>query len=931
MNKGLVFSLNLRAGLASILTQYGRVKPRILCAIVLSFLTVTIAETSFAQEGEVEEVVISAEYIPDEKLATADISEVLDVGDMSITGDSNVGDALKRLPGLSLVGGKFIYIRGLGERYSSTYFNGTPMPGIQPLSRAVPLDLFDTNVIANTLVQKTYSAEYSAEFTGGAVDIRSAVVPDENGFEFSVKTGYNTNSTGEQQLTYSGGGRDWTGYDDGTRALPGIVQRNRGFYPNVVRAGVGNSLSVEDVDNIQYSFSRQNNVWDIDSSGKNPVDIGFSTAIKRRYNPIDSVSFGALATLAYDQKWRNRFERRTRSSDPNNVVSADVRDAALFFGDDDVTSGPLTGQSNVKDSNRLGTIENYNRTLRQVSVNTLLAFGVDIDNTHEIKVTRMLLRDTQDEASELLNRGNDDAARFLNQFFRLQFTENQIGFTQLSGLHVLDFAEINWRYSNVSGSRETPDAREYGRSRNNITNEFELETNQTQAGLYEPSREYSDLVDDSEEYGIDIELPFTSDRRFVTDFKWRIGYSDYSKRREYDSVRFFYRLGDVPLSDEQVAGSLENILDASGCVAGAGTLVNPANDPADNCFLTENGSESPSDGVSVGAGFGPQPSIYDGGINSEAFYSSMDIAVLESLRFNFGVRKERYAIRGSAIDVQPADGGNEPQLIEISSGSQGLYPSFKVTWSFYDNMQLRAAYSETQNRPTLREIVPVRIYNPEDGKQYIGNPDLLISDINSYDLRYEWYFGDKDYVSLSGFKKQIDNPIETQEGEGEGITSTTWENEDSATNEGVELEFRKYLGEYFSFIVNASKISSRLQLNSGARRALQGVSDELYNAQVIYKDRDSSVSLAWNYFSERISTLAALDNNRTRSIFEQPRDSLDFNAKHKFDLGDSELSLGFKVTNILDEKSVEQYESGLIYDEYEIGQTYSLSLGWKQY
>ena len=139
---------------------------------------------------QMEEVVVIKAFTPDEKLQTSEVSELLDADDMSIAGDSDIGAALKRLPGLSLVGGRFIYVRGLGERYSSTYVNGTSMPSPEPLQRAVPLDLFDTSVVKNVLVQKTHSANYGIEFSGGIVDIRTAAVPNEPFFKIKTSTSY---------------------------------------------------------------------------------------------------------------------------------------------------------------------------------------------------------------------------------------------------------------------------------------------------------------------------------------------------------------------------------------------------------------------------------------------------------------------------------------------------------------------------------------------------------------------------------------------------------------------------------------------------------------------------------------------------------------------------------------------------------------------
>src|SRR5687768_6161902 len=126
----------------------------------------------------IEEVVVAARYIPDEKRSTAAISNVLDAAAFEAAGDSSVADGLKRMSGLNLQGGKFVYIRGLGERYSSTVLNGSTLPSPEPINRVVPLDLFPASIIESVLVQKTFSPQYPAEFAGGTIQIRTKVVPD---------------------------------------------------------------------------------------------------------------------------------------------------------------------------------------------------------------------------------------------------------------------------------------------------------------------------------------------------------------------------------------------------------------------------------------------------------------------------------------------------------------------------------------------------------------------------------------------------------------------------------------------------------------------------------------------------------------------------------------------------------------------------------
>ena len=119
----------------------------------------------FTQESDpeintetIEDVVVSVSFIPDEKRDTSEISNVLSSEDMTQAGDSAASDALKRITGLSLVKGKYIYVRGLGERYSSALLNGVLLPSPEPLKRVVPFDIFPTSVLESVLVQKTYSA-----------------------------------------------------------------------------------------------------------------------------------------------------------------------------------------------------------------------------------------------------------------------------------------------------------------------------------------------------------------------------------------------------------------------------------------------------------------------------------------------------------------------------------------------------------------------------------------------------------------------------------------------------------------------------------------------------------------------------------------------------------------------------------------------------
>src|SRR6185436_20621613 len=96
--------------------------------------------------------------------ATPEVISVLSSEDIARTGEGNIAGALQRVTGLSVVGNGFVFVRGLGDRYSLALMNGLPLPSPEPLRRVVPLDIFPTGVIASSLVQKSYSVNYPGEF-----------------------------------------------------------------------------------------------------------------------------------------------------------------------------------------------------------------------------------------------------------------------------------------------------------------------------------------------------------------------------------------------------------------------------------------------------------------------------------------------------------------------------------------------------------------------------------------------------------------------------------------------------------------------------------------------------------------------------------------------------------------------------------------------
>jgi TonB-dependent receptor len=137
------------------------------------------------------------------------------------TGASDLASAVKNIPGVSIESGKYVYVRGLGDRYTKSILNGIDIPGLDPDRNTIQMDLFPTNILDNVLVLKSASAEYPADFTGGIIDIVTKDFPTKPEYTISLGTGFNPDMHfNDKFLTYTGSDTDFLGYDNGTRNIP---------------------------------------------------------------------------------------------------------------------------------------------------------------------------------------------------------------------------------------------------------------------------------------------------------------------------------------------------------------------------------------------------------------------------------------------------------------------------------------------------------------------------------------------------------------------------------------------------------------------------------------------------------------------------------------------------------------------------------------
>jgi hypothetical protein len=244
---------------------------------------------------------------------SATVSDGISAQAIAKTPDSNAGDVIRRVTGITLVGGKFVFVRGLGERYSNTIFNGVPLPSPEPDKRIVPLDLFPASLLKNIIVSKTFVPEDNAEFSGGTVKIETKDFPDQFFLKAGLSAGYNNNTTFQNFKTYSEGsynipggsiGKDLIGLDEGNRKKPELVDTIPGApFRESGRFSFGYPESIISAGSQQFS-----NQWTPRNTNA-PVNKGFNFSTGNTFKVLGDRKLGFIAAITYGNDFQFRQEK----------------------------------------------------------------------------------------------------------------------------------------------------------------------------------------------------------------------------------------------------------------------------------------------------------------------------------------------------------------------------------------------------------------------------------------------------------------------------------------------------------------------------------------------------------------------------------------------------------------------------------------------
>jgi len=206
------------------------------------------------------------------------------------SGDGNVASAIKRIPGVSVQGGKFVYVRGLGDRYSKTLLGGLEVPGLDPDRNTLQLDIFPTNLLDNILVSKSASADQGADFTGGIVDVLLrdfSALPE---YTFSISTAYNSITNLQDAPALPDYALNNFFFDSGKNELP--FSSTRVFDRPESITTPAQELELR---NGTLSLTRQLGV----SRENNLLDASVGVTASNQFNLSEKSSIGYIASLNY--------------------------------------------------------------------------------------------------------------------------------------------------------------------------------------------------------------------------------------------------------------------------------------------------------------------------------------------------------------------------------------------------------------------------------------------------------------------------------------------------------------------------------------------------------------------------------------------------------------------------------------------------------
>lgn len=730
--------------------------------------------------------------------AEAVVSETISREAMKRTVGSGASDIVKRLPGLVVRDDRYLVIRGLGDRYVGALLNDNRLPSPDPFRRAVPLDLFPVDFLDDLAVYKTYAPNLPGDFVAGLVALGLRDFPDKLEYSLGVRGGVNIpQTTGQDFLTYRGSPLDNLTLGTRFREPPATTP----------------PFSVAEVpETRRYRIARGfRNIWSFEKDDA-PPNYGGNFSIGNRWGPV-GVQLGGIYSNEFRQAndGLRRSYRNPAGLDAGKSASIEVIDE--FF---DVDQGRQT-----------------------VKLGGVLTTGWQISDQHRLTfrglVNRFGVDTVQREFGIVENQRATDPQEFTRQWY-LSYIVEQLAMGQMAGAHDLGFARLDWRSALSQTTRSEPDTRyvTYQGTRDRLRFSADLPLSGNRINNITREKLTDSMVDVTVPFP--TRLPFTDVwRGLPAQFKFGPAYS--YRQRSFDQRRFVFQANDAT---QDVLRRPEDLFAPSQLRPGLADFTEETR---------------------VSDSFEATQEIIGG-------YGLLDLPIVRNrLRVQGGARVEYSLIRLDTGVRNTYTGGPGTPLVcpddpigvdcfaRFTIKTIDPLPAVNLVYSPLDDMNVRLSWSESVSRPEFRELAPAEFPTQRGERSSFGNPLLQPAAIRNWDVRWEWFFSPLELVSLSFFRKSIDQPIEKVSILAGPEIAETWLNAGAATVTGFEFEGRKNLGFVHRWLdpinleVNAAYIDSTVtvpktkvfgletQQTSGERRMLDAA-PFIVNASVEYSRPD---------------------------------------------------------------------------------------------
>ena len=793
-----------------------------------------------ASTGAMEEIVVTGAYRPNAVTRSRDSESVVDVlssDDFAITGDSSVVDALARVPGLTVINSKYVYVRGLGERYSNTLLNGAPLPSPDPTRRVIPMDMFPTGALENVDIQKTYSPRLPGDFSGGMVAMETRGAPAERVRQISIGIGGNSQATGGTGLHFAGGGRDWLGMDDGMRSLPTELNRitengakSLNLVSNDERALAGRSL------NRGYATELR--------------DIEPGASISGRWGggrPLGGGDLGFMFSARYSNDWAYRDEER--------------RTFGLSGVGDELSSldeGTQSRTQNTIDLSLLGNVE------WDVSAGSFLRSTTFVTR----RTDRTFLREFGFYSENDIHVADTT----------LEFVERQLFSQQFAGEHILEAARdlvVDWTVTWSVATREEPDTLFYRYERFDEAGNLYAFSDTGQSN----ERSWEELEDEAVNYALNLSLPiqFSPD----SDGEIAFGLAWLDKKRDSYFRRFRFLTDFSRNNLRSRLGQSPDLIFADELIAEGLWELQETTQPTDNYAAGHNLAAAY---LMADLNLGMNWRWMFGARYEDSAQDVTTFELIDPTRRN--VRELSESALLPAMTVTWLPGGGESQQIRLG---------YSRTLNRPDLKELSAApYIDPEERYTV-------VGNPDLMVASIDNIDLrweyYFDNVSNIQLaffhkRFQDPIERVIRLGAGGIRTFANAESATLKGVEMQLRTELGPLADALR----DFEFRLNA----AFVDSTVNVGQAGAQQTSTERRLEGQSPWVANLQFSYDnpDRDLQAALLFNMAGERIVDVGT---QGLPDSYERPVARLDFNYRHAVEFRGTPLRLQLKIRNLLDD------------------------------